>query len=259
MKEAAMKNLFSVKDKVVLITGSTQGLGLAFAKGFAEAEATVVINGRDQNKVSQIVEQIQNAGGKAFGYAFDVCEIVKVDKSIKQIEEEVGPIDVLINNAGIHRRAPLEELSYEDWSAVIDVNLNSAFYISKIVFSYMKERNHGKIINITSLNAEAARPTIGNYCASKGGLKMLTKSMATEWGKHNIQVNAIGPGYFITDLTKNLVDNPEFDKWVKSEVPLNRWGKPEELIGTAIYLASEASNYVNGHTVYVDGGWQASL
>jgi gluconate 5-dehydrogenase len=254
-----MRNLFSVKDKVILITGSTQGLGLAFAKGFAEAEATVVINGRNQDKVNQVVGQMHNSGGKSAGYAFDVCDRSKVEESIKQIEDEVGPIDVLVNNAGIHRRAPLEELSYEDWSIVIDVNLNSVFYISKYVFSYMKKRNHGKIINITSLNAEAARPTIGNYCAAKGGLKMLTKSMATEWGKHNIQVNAIGPGYFITDLTKKLVDDPEFNKWVKSEVPLNRWGKPEELVGTAIYLASEASNYVNGHTVYVDGGWQASL
>jgi gluconate 5-dehydrogenase len=254
-----MKNLFSVKDKVIVITGSTQGLGLSFAEGFATAGASVVINGRDQNKVNQIVDKIRTAGGAAFGYAFDVCDRAKVEESVQKIEDEVGPIHALVNNAGIHRRAPLEELSYEDWSTVIDVNLNSVFYISQCVFRHMKNRNHGKIINITSLNAEAARPTISNYCAAKGGLKMLTKSMATEWGPHNIQVNAIGPGYFMTDLTKKLVNDPNFDQWVKSEVPLNRWGKPEELIGTAIYLASDASNYVNGHTIYVDGGWQASL
>ncbi|MFZ3591306.1 SDR family oxidoreductase [Bacillus sp. DJP31] len=251
-----MKNLFSVKDKVILITGSTRGIGLSFAQGLAEAGAKVVINGRYPLKVNQVVQQLNH---NVTGFAFDVCDKVAVAEGIKQIEEVVGPIEVLINNAGIQRRAPLEELSVEDWNTVIEVNLNSVFYVSQSVFKYMKPRLKGKIINITSLNAEAARPSIGNYCASKGGLKMLTKSMATEWGKYNIQTNAIGPGYFLTDLTQQLADDPEFDKWVKSEVPLQKWGKPEELIGTAIYLASDASNYVNGHTVYVDGGWQASL
>lgn len=251
-----MNDLFSVKDKVVLITGSTRGLGFSFAKGFAEAGAKVVLNGRDPLQVSNVVKSLE---GTAFGYAFDVCDKAAVSQAVGKIEAEVGPIDVLVNNAGIQRRAPLEELSMEDWETVIDVNLNSVFYISQCVFKYMKTRRKGKIINITSLNAEKARPSIGNYSAAKGGLKMLTKSMATEWGPYNIQTNAIGPGYFITDLTQKLVDDPEFDKWVKSEVPLQKWGRPEELIGTAIYLASDASNYVNGHTVYVDGGWQASL
>ncbi|MBE4906887.1 glucose 1-dehydrogenase [Bacillus luteolus] len=251
-----MMDLFSVKDKVVLITGSTRGLGLSFAKGFAQAGAKVILNGRDPIQVQQVVQSLE---GTTFGYAFDVCDKTAVAEAVDKIEAEVGPIDVLVNNAGIQRRGPLEELTMEDWETVIDVNLNSVFYISQCVFKYMKTRRKGKIINITSLNAEKARPSIGNYSAAKGGLKMLTKSMATEWGPYNIQTNAIGPGYFITDLTQKLVDDPEFDKWVKSEVPLQKWGKPEELIGTAIYLASDASNYVNGHTVYVDGGWQASL
>ncbi|MDF0727298.1 SDR family oxidoreductase [Cytobacillus sp. S13-E01] len=251
-----MNDLFNVKDKVIFITGSTRGIGFSLAKGFIEAGAKVVLNGRDLLKVNEAVHLL---GGQAYGYAFDVCDKHAVFEGIRKIEDEVGPIDVLVNNAGIQRRAPLEELSVEDWETVIDVNLNSVFYVSQCVFKYMKPRLKGKIINITSLNAEAARPSIGNYCASKGGLKMLTKSMATEWGKYNIQTNAIGPGYFLTDLTEKLANDPNFDSWVKSEVPLQKWGKPEELVGTAIYLASNASNYVNGHTVYVDGGWQASL
>lgn len=252
-------DLFNVKGKVVLISGSTRGLGLSIAKGFVDAGATVIINGRKQSDVNAIVQQIKDHGGQAYGAAFDVTIKDDVISSVKKIEQEVGPINVLINNAGIHRRNPLEELSLEDWKTVLDVNLTSAFTLSQAVFPYMKKRNSGKVINITSLNAEKARPNIANYSAAKGGLKMLTKSMATEWGPYNIQTNAIGPGYFQTDMTETLVQNPEFNNWVKSEVPLQRWGVPEELIGTAIYLASSASNYVNGHTIYVDGGWQASL
>jgi len=251
-----MKNLFDVKDKIILITGSTKGIGYALAKGFLDVGAKVIINGRDPEKTKEVTAQF---GKSAFSYAFDVSDQEAVNKGIQHIEETVGPIDVLINNAGIQRRALLEELTEEDWETVINVNLSSSFYVSQCVFKHMKPRLKGKVIHITSLNAEAARPGIANYCAAKGGLKMLTKAMATEWGKYNIQTNAIGPGYFLTDLTEPLVNDPAFDSWVKAEVPLQRWGNPEELIGTAIYLASNASNYVNGHTVYVDGGWQASL
>ncbi|MBO0588570.1 SDR family oxidoreductase [Sporosarcina sp. E16_8] len=251
-----MRNLFDVKDKIILITGSTKGIGYALAKGFLDVGAKVIINGRDPEKTREVAAQL---GKRAFSYAFDVRDQQAVKKGIQHIEETVGPIDVLINNAGIQRRAPLEELTEEDWETVINVNLSSAFYVSQCVFKYMKLRLKGKVIHITSLNAEAARPGIANYCAAKGGLKMLTKAMATEWGKYNIQTNAIGPGYFLTDLTESLASDTTFDSWVKAEVPLQRWGNPEELIGTAIYLASNASNYVNGHTVYVDGGWQASL
>jgi gluconate 5-dehydrogenase len=249
-------NLFSVKDKIVLITGSARGIGFALAKGFVKAGAKVIINGTDQARTN---EAARSLGENAFGFAFNVASREEVSKAIARIEKEVGQIDVLINNAGIQRRASLEELSGEDWETVIQVNLNSAFFVSQQVFLYMKQRKQGRIINITSLNAEGARPGIANYSSAKGGLKMLTKSMATEWGQYNILTNAIGPGYFLTDLTEKLANDPEFDKWVKGEVPLQRWGNPEELIGTAIFLASDASSYINGHTVYVDGGWQASL
>lgn len=254
-----VKDLFDVSGKVVLITGSSRGLGFVFATAFAEAGATVIINGTNKETVQQAVEQIRQKGGRAAGYPFDVTDSEQVARNIARIEKEVGEIDVLINNAGIQRRALLEELSLEDWQAVIDVNLNAVFVVTQCVVKGMIRRRRGKIINITSINAEAARPTIGNYCAAKGGLTMLTKSMATEWGRYNIQTNAIGPGYFVTDLTKPLVEDPAFDAFVKQSVPLGRWGNPSELIGPAIFLASEASNYVNGRTIYVDGGWRASL
>ena len=254
-----MKNLFDVSGKVVLITGSSRGLGFAYATGFAEAGAKVIVNGTARESVDRAVEEIRRAEGFAAGYPFDVTDSAQVERSVAQIEREVGPIDVLINNAGIHRRAPLAEMTVEEWKAVIEVNLNAAFIVARCVVAGMIERRRGKIINVTSLNAQAARPTIGNYCAAKGGLTMLTKAMATEWGPYNIQANAIGPGYFVTDMTRPLVEDPAFDAWVKGNVPLGRWGEPAELVGTAIFLASEASSYINGHTVYVDGGWRASL
>lgn len=254
-----MSNLFSVKDKVVLITGSSRGLGASFASGFAACGAKVIINGTNSTTVAKSVQAMKAQGGQAFGYAFDVGVSQQVILKIAAIEAEVGPIDVLINNAGIQRRAPLEEMSETDWRQVIDVNLNSAFIVSKYVAQGMIARRQGKIINITSLMAEGARATTGNYCAAKGGLKMLTKAMAAEWGKFNIQVNAIGPGYFQTELTQPLADDPQFDSWVKQKVPAGRWGDPSDLLGAALFLASKASDYVNGQTIYVDGGWLAAL
>ncbi len=254
-----IEQLFNVRGKIALITGSSRGLGFTLARGLADSGATVVLNGVDRERLGAAVKELRAQGGTVHGESFDVTNQAGVTEAIVSIEKEVGPIDVLVNNAGIHRRAPLEDMTLEDWKKVIEVNLTSAFIVAQAVVHYMKTRQRGKIINITSLNAEGARPTIGNYCAAKGGLKMLTKSMATEWGKYNIQVNAIGPGYFMTDLTRKLADDPEFDAWVKREVPLARWGRPDELIGTAVFLASDASNYVNGTTIYVDGGWQASL
>jgi gluconate 5-dehydrogenase len=254
-----MKNLFDVTNKIVLITGSSRGLGFIFATGFAQAGATVIVNGTNTEAVQKALKEIQQRGGHAEGYPFDVTNEAEVIQNIAGIQKNVGPIDILINNAGIHRRAPLDELTMENWRAVIEVNLTAAFFVAQCVARGMIERRQGKIINITSLNAEAARPTIGNYCAAKGGLTMLTKAMATEWGKYNIQCNAIGPGYFITDLTQPLVENPEFDAFVKQSVPLGRWGDPAELIGPAIFLASNASSYITGRTIYVDGGWRALL
>ncbi len=254
-----MKDLFNLKSKVTLITGSSRGLGFGFAVGFAEAGARVIINGRNKETVGQRVEEIKQQGGQAEGYAFDITDSSQVERNIVLIEENVGPIDILINNAGIHRRNLLEELTEEDWKAVIDLNLSAVFVVSKYVVRGMIQRKKGKILNITSLMAEGARPTVANYCAAKGGLKMLTKAMAVEWGKHNIQTNAIGPGYFLTDLNKSLVEDPKFDAWVKQKVPAGRWGEPSELVGTAIFLASKASDYINGQAIYVDGGWLATL
>lgn len=252
-----MSELFSVKDKVVLITGSSRGLGACFATGFAEHGAKVIINGTNQETVDKFVQEIKAKGGQAAGYAFDTSNSQQVIIKIAAIEAEIGPIDVLINNAGIQRRAPLEEMSETDWRKVIEINLNAAFIVSKYAAQGMIAHRQGKIINITSLMAEGARATTGNYAAAKGGLKMLTKAMATEWGKFNLQVNAIGPGYFRTELTEHLAADPQFDAWVKQKVP--RWGDPTDLLGAAIFLASKASDYVNGQTIYVDGGWLAAL
>jgi gluconate 5-dehydrogenase len=188
-----------------------------------------------------------------------VTDAAQVEAGVARIEREVGPIDVLVNNAGIQRRAPLEEMTLQNWRAIIDVNLSAVFIVTQCVAQGMIQRREGCIINITSLNAEGARPTIAPYCASKGGLTMLTKSMATEWGKYNIRANAIAPGYFITDLTRPLAENPDFDAWVKGKVPLARWGDPSELVGAAIFLASKASSYISGRTITIDGGWRAAL
>ncbi len=254
-----IKNLFDVSGKVVLITGSSRGLGFTMAQGFAQSGAMVVLNGINPDTVQAAVAEIRRQEGQAAGYAFDVSDPEQVERNIPFVENEVGPIDVLINNAGIHRRAPLAEMTVDEWQTVINVNLTAVFVVSQCVAKGMIARRQGKIINISSLNAEASRPNIGNYCASKGGLAALTRSMATEWGQYNIQVNAIGPGYFVTKLSQPLVENPEFDAFVKHSVPLERWGDPTELIGPAIFLASDASNYITGRTIYVDGGWRASL
>jgi gluconate 5-dehydrogenase len=254
-----MNDLFTIKDKLILVTGSSQGIGRSLAEGYARAGAKVIINGRNQGKIGPVVAGLRQDGYQAEGRAFDVTDKAAVAGAVDNIEREIGPIDVLVNNAGIQRRAPFEQLSLEDWQAVLETNLTSVFIISQLVAKRMIPRRQGKIINITSLNAEAARVNISNYCAAKGGLKMFTKSLATELGRYNIQANAIGPGYIETELTQKLMADPEFDAWVKNEVPLGRWGKTADLIGAAIFLASPASDYVNGQTLYVDGGWRASL
>lgn len=251
--------LFDIEGKIALITGSGRGLGLSYAKGYLKAGAIVILNDIVQEELDATVKQLQEEGYKAYGYAFDVSDEAAVNEAIEKMEQEVGPIDIVINNAGIHRRAPLEEMTAANWRKVIDVNLTSAFLVGQAVAKHMIKRGKGKIINITSLNAELARTNIANYSSAKGGLKMLTKSMATEWGKYGLTCNAIGPGYIQTALTQPLVDDPQFDGWVKSEVPLGRWGVPEDIVGTAIFLGSPASDYINGFTIYVDGGWQACL
>lgn len=251
--------LFSLNDKTALITGSGGGLGFALAKGLAQAGATIVLNGRNKSKIEKAVAQFQSEGFNCYGYDFDIIDEQQVEKAVADIETSVGPIDILVNNAGVQHRQQLEEIELSDWQKVIDTNLTGVFVMSKFVAKKMIKRKRGKIINICSLTSEAGRKTIAAYSASKGGVKMLTKSMAIDWGKHNIQVNGIGPGYFITEMTQVLADDPKFDGWLKERTPANRWGKPEELFGTAVYLASEASNFVNGQIIYVDGGILASL
>lgn len=252
-------NRFDVSGKTVLVTGSSRGLGFAYAEGFLRAGAKVILNGRDGAILQKEVDRLRGEGLDAYGAQFDVSAGEAVRKEIERITREIAPIDVLVNNAGIHRRHPLMEMTDEDFRKVLDINLTGAFLVGQAVAKTMKERGGGKIINITSLNAVMARPNIGNYCASKGGLTMLTKSMATEWSCYGITCNAVAPGYIGTELTRPLMEDPQFDAWVKSEIPLGRWGKTEDVVGTVLFLASSASDYINGTTIFVDGGWQASL
>jgi gluconate 5-dehydrogenase len=254
-----IQELFSVEGTIVLITGSYQGLGLVLARGLGQAGATIVLNGRSQEKLDRVLRQLSGEGLKVYGYAFDVTNSVQIQDTIPKIEREVGPIDILVNNAGVQRRAPLEQMEEAAWREIIETNLTGMFLVTKQVVQGMISRNAGKIINIGSLQCEISRNTIGPYSASKGGVRMLTKGMATDWGKYNIQVNAIGPGYFLSEMTQPLADNPEFDSWLKARTPMGRWGDQRELIGAAIFLASQASSFVNGHILYVDGGILATI
>lgn len=251
--------LFDLTGKIALVTGGTQGLGLAIAKGLAEAGATLVLNARNPEKLNAAVSSLQAEGLKVHGYLFDVTNSSEIEAGVAQIETEVGPIDILVNNAGIIRRVPLEDCSDETFDEVLATNLSGPFRVSKVVAKRMIGRKAGKIINMCSMMSELGRPNVGAYAASKGGLKMLTKNMATEWAKHNIQVNAIGPGYYITELTKALQDDEKFNTFIINRTPAARWGHPHELAGAAVFLASNASNFVNGQVIYVDGGILAAL
>ena len=251
--------MFSLKGKTALITGSSRGLGLTIARGLGKAGAKIILNGRNKESLIQ-AQKICMKNGIATNYSvFDVFDENQVRDEINRIEKESGGIDILVNNAGIHKRKLLVEMTLEEWKSVLDVNLTGAFITAREVVKGMIERKTGKIINICSLMSEVGRETTGNYTASKGGLKMLTKAMAVEWAKYNIQVNGIGPGYFLTELTKPLAENPEFNSWLTKRTPAGRWGDPQELIGTAVFLASEASDFINGQIIYVDGGFLASV
>ncbi len=253
--------LFNLKNKIALVTGSTDGLGKAIAEGLGKANATVIVNGRSsQEKIDLVVQEFRQEDIDAHGYLADVSEENSIERMIDHIESEIGPIDILVNNAGVNLRAPLEEMSLDMYSTNIDVNLLGPFMVSKAAAKRMIKRKSGKIINICSMMSELGRNTVGAYAASKGGLKMLTQNMATEWAKYNIQVNGIGPGYFETKLTANLREkgNPLND-FIISRTPAGRWGKPDELVGAAIFLSSKASDFVNGHVLYVDGGILATI
>jgi len=246
--------LFDLNGKIALITGSSRGLGFTIAEGLGKAGATIVANGVNEQRLNEAVKTLSKKGIKAHGYAFDVTRPEQIKQKVQEIEEEVGAIDILVNNAGIQIRAAIEDFDEDDWRRIVDVNLTGTFLVSKCVVKSMIKRKSGKIINICSIQSELARPTTAAYAASKGGVKMLTKAMATEWGKYNIQVNGLGPGYIITDITKPLVQDKDFNSWVCSRTPANRWGSPGDLVGGAIFLASKASDYVNGHILYIDGG-----
>jgi gluconate 5-dehydrogenase len=252
-------SLFDLTGKVALVTGSTSGLGQAIAGGLAAAGATIVVNGRNKERLDAAVADFKSKGANAVGYDFDVTDEAAVEDAVARIESAVGPIDILFNNAGIQRRQPLVEMSTETFEEVIRANLTSVFIVARTVARKMIERKRGKIINIASLTSEVARRTIGPYTAAKGGVRQITKTMCVEWAEHNIQANAIGPGYFRTELNRALWTDAKFNEWVTERTPAARWGEPEELIGVAVFLSSAASDFVNGQTLYVDGGLLASM
>jgi gluconate 5-dehydrogenase len=255
----ALHPLFDLTGRTALITGSGQGLGFAIARGLAQAGAAIALNGRDEQKLEAAAETLRADEARVTIAPFDVTDGAATTAGVGKVEAEFGPIDILVNNAGIQRRAPLAEMTELQWREVIDTNLTSAFLVARAVVPGMIARRSGKIINICSVMSEVSRPTIGNYAAAKGGLKMLTRAMAVEWARHGVQANAIAPGYFVTALNKPLVENVEFNKWICGRTPAGRWGQPEELAGAAIFLASRASDFVNGQILTVDGGLLAAL
>tara|TARA_R110000868_G_scaffold1635_6_gene13096 strand:+ start:10790 stop:11584 length:795 start_codon:yes stop_codon:yes gene_type:complete len=254
-------NLFDLTGKTALVTGATHGLGKAMAIGLGKAGATLVINGASsQEKLNNAVAEYKALGLNAYGYLFDVTKEDQVQLNISKIEKEVGHIDILVNNAGIIKRIPLEDMEVADFEEVIKVDLVSPFIVSKHVVKGMIARKEGKIINICSMMSELGRNTVGAYAAAKGGLKMLTRNMATEWAKHNIQVNGIGPGYFATAQTAPIrINGHPFNDFIVGRTPAGKWGDPDDLQGAAIFLSSKASNFVNGQIVYVDGGILATI
>lgn len=253
-------DLFDLKGKRALITGGTHGLGMAMANGLALAGAELIINGNTPEKMDSALAAYRDAGFKATGYLFDVTDDPAVQKYVDQIESEIGSIDILVNNAGIIKRVPMIDMDPQDFRRIIDVDLVGPFIMSKHVVRRMISRKAGKIINICSMMSELGRNTIAAYAAAKGGLKMLTRNMATEWAKHNIQCNGIGPGYFATSQTAPLrVDGNPFNDFIISRTPAGRWGDPDDLMGAAIFLASKASDFVNGQILYVDGGLLATI
>ncbi|MGD0562520.1 MAG: glucose 1-dehydrogenase [Roseiarcus sp.] len=254
-----IERLFGLEGRVALVTGSSAGIGAAIAAGLAGAGAVVVVNGRTPDKIEAVVAGMVAAGGKAHGVPFDVTDSAEVRAGVARIEAEIGPIDILVNNAGIQRRAPLEDYAEETWRELMRANLDSVFFVGQAVAQAMIPRKRGRIVNICSVQSELGRPGIAPYAASKGAVKMLTKGMAIDWGKYGIRVNGLGPGYFRTELNRALVEDEKFSSWLSARTPLGRWGEVDELVGAAIFLASDASSFVNGHILYVDGGITASI
>lgn len=255
----ASSALFSLAGSRALVTGSGQGIGLTLARGLAAAGAELVLNDLDPERLDRAVAALRAEGVRVQGRCFDVAREESVAAGLADLEAAAGPIDILVNNAGIHSRAPLESMPLAAWQAVLDVNLTSAFLVSRAIVPAMIRRGRGKIINLCSLNCEISRPTIANYAAAKGGLKMLTRAMAVEWGRHGIRANGLGPGYIRTSLTVPVVADPELAKHILARTPAGRWGEPADLVGAAVFLAAPASDFVNGQILYVDGGLLAAL
>ncbi|MDO4837393.1 MAG: gluconate 5-dehydrogenase [Clostridia bacterium] len=255
-----MENMFSLEGKVALVTGASYGIGFAIATGMAKAGATIVFNDINQDLVNKGLAAYEAEGIKAHGYVCDVTDEAAVNALVAKVEEEVGVIDILVNNAGIIKRIPMCDMSAADFRKVIDVDLNAPFIVSKACIPSMIKKGHGKIINICSMMSELGRETVSAYAAAKGGLKMLTRNICSEYGQYNIQCNGIGPGYIATPQTAPLREKqPDgsmhpFDSFIRAKTPANRWGDTSDLVGPAVFLASDASNFVNGHILYVDGG-----
>jgi gluconate 5-dehydrogenase len=246
-------SLFSLAGKRALITGAARGIGFAIAQALADAGAAVVLNGRSPGSLEAAAATLRSRGATVGVSCFDVTDPAAGARAVQAIEDS-GPIDILVNNAGIQRRASLEQFADTDWRELMATNLDSVYYVSKAVAPYMIARGRGKIINIGSVQCELARPGIAPYTASKGAVRNLTRGMCADWARHGLQINAIGPGYFATPLNKALYEDPVFDEWLRKRTPAGRWGQLEDLHGAAVFLASDASNFVNGQTLYVDGG-----
>ena len=251
--------IFDLTGRRALITGSSQGIGLALARGLAEAGAEVVLNGRDAGKLESAAAELKGQGHSASGSAFDVTDEAAIAAAVGRIERERGPINILINNAGMQFRTTLEDFPPAKFRELMRVNVESMFLVAQAVARHMIPRKTGRIINIGSVQSELGRQTIAPYTATKGAVKMLTRGMCADWAKHGMQINAIGPGYFKTPLNQALVDNPEFSGWLEKRTPAGRWGTVDELTGAAVFLASDAASFVNGHILYVDGGITAVL
>ncbi len=252
--------LFDLSGSRALVTGSSQGIGLALAKGLIDHGASVILNGRDKLRLAEAAASLKAETGVSVETAdFDVTDAEAVKRGVEAVEENIGPIDILINNAGMQFRTPLEDFPIDRWEQLLKTNVSSVFYVGQAVARHMIGRGKGKIINIASVQSELARPGIAPYTATKGAVKNLTRGMCTDWAKYGLQVNAIAPGYFKTPLNQALVDSEEFSSWLEKRTPAARWGNVNELVGAAVFLSGKASSFVNGHTLYVDGGITTSL
>lgn len=251
-----MTSAFDLTGRVALITGSSRGIGLALAQGLADAGATIVLNGVDETRLARAYTSLAErfGQGRVAAHRFDVTDEAGVTSAVDSIESEIGPIDVLVNNAGIQHREPLLDISLADWQRVIDIDLTAAFVVGRTVAARMVPRRAGKIVNICSVQTDLARPTIGPYTAAKGALRNLTRAMTAEWAGEGLQINAIAPGYIHTEMTQKLVDDKTFNEWILGRTPARRWGTVGDLVGPAVWLSSSASDYVNGQVIFIDGG-----